>query len=120
VAGSTTPLVRLPAELLSGGSWGTGARINDSSDYLDSSIPGVNYLANLTGVSPTGSLASVLGGGGLDPQLQHARGNKDASDQVLSFVNFLSGLGIQNYSKPNYINYAEIEKRNREGGQRGF
>lgn len=117
VAGSVSPLIRMPAEMLSGGSWGTGARINDMSDYLDSAIPGVNYLSNITGTSFTGTLAQ---GGVPDPQFQHAKGNKDESDQALSFLNYLSGLGIQNYSKPNYINYAEIEKRNREGEQRGF
>ena len=116
VAGSTSPLIRMPAEMLSGGSWGTGARINDMSDYLDAAIPGVNYLSNITGTSFTGSLAK----GGLDPQFQHAKGNKDGDDQALSFLNYLSGLGIQDYSKPNYINFAEIEKRNREGEQRGF
>ena len=113
VAGMVSPLLRVPAELLAGGQWGTGAKINDTSDYIDSSIPGVNYLSNVTGQSVTGSLASLLGGGGLDPQYQHAAGNKDATDQALSALNWLTGVGLQDMSKPNYINYAEIEQRNR-------
>lgn len=116
VAGATSPLIRMPAEMLSGGSWGTGARINDMSDYLDSAIPGVNYLSNITGTSVTGTLANLSP----DPQFQHAKGNKGPADQALSFLNYLSGIGLQDYSKPNYINFAEIEKRNREGEQRGF
>lgn len=120
IMGATSPLFRVPAEMLAGGSWGTGARINDMSDYLDASIPGVNYAANLTGTSVTGSLMSLLQGRGLDPQFQVAAGNKGPADQGLSALNWLTGAGLQNFSKPNYVNYAEIERRNAEGEQRGF
>jgi len=112
IAGMTSPLFRVPLELMSGGSWGTGARIKDPSDYVDASIPGVNYLSNMTGVSPTGSVASFLQGKGLDQQYQVDAGNKGPADQATSFMNWMTGLGFQNMSKPNYINYAEIEKRN--------
>lgn len=112
IAGMTSPLIRVPAELLSGGSWGTGANINDWSDYLDQSIPGLNYLANVSGVSPTGSVESLVQGEGLDPQLQVERGNKTDFDKWLSVANWVTGLGLQNLSRPNYINYAEIERRN--------
>lgn len=108
----TSPLFRVPLELMSGGSWGTGARIKDASDYVDASIPGINYLSNITGISPTGSVASTMQGMGLDPQYQVSAGNKGIQDQGLSLLNWLTGLGFQNMSKPNYINYAEIEKRN--------
>ncbi len=118
IAGSVSPLIRIGPELLSGASWGTGAKIKDASDYLDSSIPGINYLANITGVSPTGSLVSAATGQGLDPQAQVAAENKGQLDQTLSALNWVTGLGFQNMSRPNYINYAEIEKRNREGEQR--
>tara|TARA_R100000482_G_scaffold124710_1_gene78537 strand:- start:1685 stop:2521 length:837 start_codon:yes stop_codon:yes gene_type:complete len=118
IAGMTSPLIRVPAELLSGGSWSTGGRINDWSDYVDQSLPGVNYIANLSGVSPTGSLESVLGGRGLDPQAQIERGNKTDFDKALSLANWFTGLGVQNLSRPNYINYAEFEKmREANGGQ---
>jgi hypothetical protein len=112
VAGMVNPLVRIPAELLSGGSWGTGSQINDWSDYLDQSLPGVNYLANISGVSPTGSVESVLSGQGLDQQAQAVKGDKTDLDKWLSVANWITGLGAQNLSRPNYINYAEIEKRN--------
>lgn len=115
IAGMTSPLVRVPAELLSGGSWSTGGRINDWSDYLDQSIPGLNYLANVSGVSPTGSVVSILSGQGLDPQAQVEKGNKTDFDKYLSVANWITGLGLQNLSRPNYINYAEIERRNEAG-----
>lgn len=113
VVGATNPLLRAPIELLAGASLGTGARIRDVSDYVDSSIPGVNYISSISGTSVTGSLASLLTGGGFDPQYQYAAGNKGPQDQLISFVNYLTGIGLKDYSRPNYINYAEIELRNK-------
>lgn len=121
VLGSISPFIRTPFELAAGGQVGTGARINDVSDYLDSQIPGVGHAARFTGVSPTGSVASMLQGGGLDPQFQIAQGNKDpVGGPALAVTNWLTGAGIQNMSQENQINYAEIEKRNREGKSGGF
>lgn len=113
IVGSTNPLLRAPIELLAGSSLGTGARIRDISDYVDSSIPGVNYVSNVSGVSVTGTLASLLSGGGLDAQYQYAAGNKDNTDRAISALNWLTGIGLRDYSRPNYINYAEIEARNK-------
>lgn len=120
--GMVSPIVRVPAEVLSGGSWQTGGQISDTSDYIDQSIPFVNYLSNLTGLSTTGSVAGLLTGQGVDPQKgfqEKADGttNKSSLDQGLSALNWLTGLGFQNLSRPNYVNYAEIEKRNAEGGK---
>jgi len=113
IVGATNPLLRAPIELLAGSNLGTGARIRDVSDYVDSSIPGVNYISSVSGQSVTGTLASLLTGGGFDPQYQYAAGNKGPQDQFISFVNYLTGFGIKDYSRPNYINYAEIEARNK-------
>lgn len=113
VLGMTSPIIRMPAELASGGTWGSGSRINDTSDYLDQNIPIINYLSNVTGVSLTGSVPSVLSGQGLDPQLQVERGNKGGYEQGLTALNWLLGMNAQNWSRPNFVNYAEIEKRNR-------
>ena len=98
------PYARVPMELLAGSRLGTQAPIRDFSDYIDSSIPGVNYMSNITGRSITG---------GLQPQEQVSRGVKTEFDQALSAFNWLTGLSARNYSRPNYINYAEIEERNR-------
>lgn len=112
VLGMTSPLLRVPAELATQSKIG-GAPITDTSDYLDQNLPIVNYIANMTGMSVTGSAVSALQGKGLDPQLQVAKGNKTGFDQGLSVVNWLTGLNAQNWSRPNFVNYAEIEKRNR-------
>lgn len=120
--GMTSPLLRVPVELATGGSMSTGGRIADSSDYLDQSIPGINYVSNITGFSPTGSVGTLLSGQGLDPQkgfVQKKNGetNKTGLDQGISAFNWLSGLGVQNLSRPNYVNYAEIEQRNQSGAK---
>jgi hypothetical protein len=109
VAGMLTPFVKVPGEVLGGASWGTGARINDMSDYWDAQLPGINYIANFTGTSVTGSVASLLGGQGLDPQYAVDRGSKTPGDQGLSFANWFTGMGVQNVSKPSFIKYAELE-----------
>lgn len=113
VLGMVSPLIRTPAELAGNSRWSTGQPIRDVSDYLDSSIPGINYLSNISGVSTTGSIASLLAGRGLDPQEQVARGVKEPLDQGLSAFNWLSGLGGQNISKENYQRLAQIQERDR-------
>lgn len=110
-----SPLLKIPAELATGSRVG-GGQIRDMSDYLDQNLPLVSYLANMTGTSVTGSVPSLLQGKGFDPQAQVAAGNKDGFDQGLTFSNWFSGLNAQNWSRPNYINSAEIEKRNRLSG----
>jgi hypothetical protein len=114
ITGQLSPLLRLPLELVAGTSLGTGSKINDMSDYIDQNIPGLNYLATISGYSPSGSVFSMLQGMGPDPLYQVAQGNRTALSQGLSFANYVTGLGLSELSKPNYINYAEIEKRNRE------
>ena len=103
VAELTNPMLRIPIELLAGARLGNQAPIRDISDYIDSTIPGVNYISNITGRSVTG-----LG----EEQAQVAAGNKTTFDQTMSAFNWLTGASVRNYSRPNYINFAEIEARN--------
>jgi hypothetical protein len=99
----TNPFLRVPIEIMAGSRLGSQAPIRDMSDFIDSSIPGVNYISNITGRSVTG---------GFEPQRQVETGSKTNLDQTISAFNFLSGLGARNYSRSSYINYAEIEARN--------
>ncbi len=115
ILGMVSPIIRVPAELAGNSKWQTGQPIRDQSDYIDSSIPGINYVANISGYSPSGSIASLIMGQGLDPQEQVARGVKTDLDKGLSAANWLTGLGTQNMSRENYQTLAEIELRNREG-----
>jgi hypothetical protein len=114
------PLFKIPIELLTGTRLGTQSRIRDYSDYIDSNIPGLNYVANISGQSVTGSFYSLLTGGGFDPQYQFELGNKDSRDQIISAVNWLTGIGLTDYSRPSYIRFAEIEQQQERREQRGF
>jgi hypothetical protein len=105
-----SPFIRVPAELMSGAKWGTNSKISDLSDYVDSQLPILNYVANVSGTSVTGSFASILSGKGFDPQYQVLKENKGALEQGFSAFSWLTGLGLQNLSRPNLINYAELEK----------
>ncbi len=118
--GLANPAFKIPIELLTGTRLGTQARIRDYSDYIDSSIPGVNYAANISGFSVTGSFYSLLTGGGFDQQMQFEVGNKGSQEQLISAVNWLTGLGLTDYSRPNYIRFAEIEQQQANREQRGF
>lgn len=114
ILGQVNPLLKAPAELATGVNLGTGGKIHDWSDYLDSSIPGLAQGSRLTGTSPTGSVVSLLEGKGLDPQYQVAKGNKQP---IVSVINYLTGLGILPMSENNAISYAQFEQMNK--GQKG-
>jgi len=119
--GMISPILRLPVELATETKLDTGSKIKDVSEYLDSNIPGINYVSNISGYSTTGSIVGLLSGQGPDIQRAVEKGTKEDSDKVISFVNWMTGLGLGNISKQNLIDLAEIEKRNREGEQRaGF
>jgi hypothetical protein len=118
ILNNANPAFKIPIELLTGTRLGTQSRIRDYSDYIDSSLPGVNYVANVSGQSVTGSLYSLLTRGAMDPQLQFELGNKSSNDQLISAVNWLTGIGLIDYSRPSYIRFAQQEQRqaNQEGG----
>ena len=120
VLDNANPAFKIPIELLTGTRLGTQSRIRDYSDYLDSAVPGVNYISNISGQSVTGSLYSLLTGGGFDPQYQFEVGNKDARDQTISALNWLLGIGLTDYSRPSYIRFAEIEQQQKNREDRGF
>lgn len=120
VLDNANPLFKIPIELLTGTRLGTQSRIRDYSDFIDSSIPGINYVSNVSGQSVTGSFYSLLTGGGFDPQYQFEVGNKDSQDQIISAVNWLLGIGLTDYSRPSYIRFAEIEQQQENNSDGGF
>jgi hypothetical protein len=58
-------------------------------------------------------LYSALTGQGLDPQYAVDAGNKTPVDQVNTLGAWFTGMSVTNMSKPNFINLAEIEARNK-------
>lgn len=122
IMGSVSPLIRAPFELSTGAQVGTGAQINDTSDYVDSNVPILGPLSRISGHSVSGSVGSLLQGQGLDQQYQVWKGNKEGNEAV-PLLNWLTGAGITPMSQPNQINYAEIQKRNaakKEDERSGF
>jgi hypothetical protein len=100
---SLNPLYTLPFEQIKEQELG-GRHITDLSDNLDQSIPFLNQLSSLSGVSATGTLGNVFGGGAggmIDPQRQVQLGQKNYLFNQ-SALNFLTGLGIQDTENPSY------------------
>src|SRR6185312_4932124 len=98
-----TPVAKVPTELISGTNMGTGAKILDKSDYVDSNLPVVNQVAAISGISPSGTIANGITGGGPipDPQRAVQVGNKQ-NFWNQNLANFFLGLGIDDYEKGNY------------------
>lgn len=110
--GMLNPGLSAPLEILTGKDMATGAQIHDPLESVEQTIPGVNALSSMSGVSPLGSLETLMQGEGLDPLAQVERGNREQFDPQY-LANYLTGMQFTNASRPNYINLAEIEQRNR-------
>lgn len=126
-AGMLTPALRIPWELATKASVG-GVPIKDTSDYIDSQIPGGSYVAGITGYSPT---SAVLGEGLWDEDTENQslfqerrmvregkyEGLLDengalSGDAATSLLNWLFGFGLSGMGHVNQRNFAEIEQRN--------
>ncbi len=104
VTGMLTPFIKAPIELATGTNLATGSKIQDKGQYIERTIPGLSHFNQLTGGSAAGSISR----GQLGPE-----DPEKGFDSRLAILNFLSGLGIQNVSKPSYQTIAEIEARDR-------
>lgn len=97
VAGSLTPAIKAPIELLSGTNLQTGGKIKSPSEYIAGQIPGVNYVARAAANNSD------------EGQQNNPEGNKEL------LTNWLLGLGIQNINKPSYQRYAQYEQSQQNG-----
>jgi hypothetical protein len=115
--GSTTPLLKIPVEVAGGGNGAvaqdirTGAPKMDTSDYIDQQIPGVNVVANLTNRSPASGFTQNTGESrGMSPEeLARANEKNTPGPDTLALLNWLTGAGLMDLSKPNYKRQAQIE-----------
>ena len=103
LGGALSPVARVPIELYTNKNLGTGSEIQDKTDYADSQIPGLGYLSKILGTSPTSGFTQ--------PTSDVQRGLVDSGFNDDALINFLTGIGIRDYSKPNYIRRAQLEKR---------
>jgi hypothetical protein len=111
---SLNPGIKLPIELITGSRMKTRNPIADISDYVDSSIPSVSYISNFTTYSPS----SVLIDGQLEQNKKYEAGDKTNLSRILSLLNWASGFGIQEYSRPDIPNLAKIEENIRRSEER--
>ena len=116
--GSTTPALKIPIELAGGGNGAvaqdirTGAPKMDTSDYIDQQIPGVNVVANLTNRSPSSGFTQNTGESiGMTPeQIAKANEKNTPGPDTLALLNWLTGAGLMDLSKPSYKRQAQIEQ----------
>lgn len=101
VMGGITPALRMPAELMTDTSFGTGTRIKDKTEYVGQNMPGLSILQNILN-------KDVLGG--MQPTEEVQRGYADNFDQT-ALINTLTGLSIKNFTKPQYLKSGQLEYR---------
>ena len=106
---SLNPAFKLPVEAMTGTRLSTKGPVTDISDYVDQSIPNVSYIANLSGYSPS----SIIVDRELQQQAKVESGIKGNQDKILTATNWLSGFGIYNASRTDYIRSAQIERQQR-------
>lgn len=117
ILGSTTPLLKIPVEVAMGDEGDvardsrTGAPKTDTSDYIDQQIPGVNVVANLTNRSPSSLFTQNTGEStGMGPEeIARANEKNTPGPDTLALINWLTGAGLMDLSKPNYKRQAQIE-----------
>lgn len=105
ILSSSNPLIKVPFEVATGTNVGTGAKIPDKSDYADSQIPFAGRAASITGRSLTGlgqpkHVAKTNENYEGNPESKIPGTDKKISPEWMSFLNWLDGLAVTDYSKP--------------------
>lgn len=89
---SLSPWLKIPLELSTSQNMGLGTPITNKTEYAVNQLPFINYGVNIaTETNPTGE------------------GGNQAGFDELAMVNFLTGMGLRNLSKPNYGPIAETD-----------
>lgn len=110
LASSITPAVKLPFEIATQTSVRTGAPIGDIPGWMLDQIPYGNRINDTLG-GPVG--VEAKSNVGYEPQLD-IPGGFTLDKRGITGLNWLTGLGITDMSKPSYIRSANIEKRKKK------
>lgn len=107
-----SPLLRVPAELATGSKFGTQAPIMDYSDYIGQNIPNVQYADKISDKYFDRTVSSLF-----TDDLYQAKSNEDYDPSIdnRGFINWMTGIGLTDMSKPSYIKTAEREMGERMG-----
>jgi hypothetical protein len=106
VLGSLTPALRIPMEIGMGSgnnyakSLGTGSDIPTASEYWTQQLPIISQAGRFTNTDPLAGFA---------PNRQVQKGNEAPGTNEQAILNWLTGMGIKNYTKPNYVKSAQFE-----------
>lgn len=93
ILGGLSPVIKVPIEEATKTNLGTGAPITNQSEYIDQQLPLVSNLSNILNKSVAGGLTS---------QQDVAKGNTSPGIDKNALINFLTGVGVRDYSKLNY------------------
>ncbi len=112
ITGSMHPFARIPIELMTGTKLRTGGPISDMSDYIDAQVPLGTYIDAAAG-------GRSLSTGFTQPNAQAPSNvgyqNPNIPPGFAGIMNFLTGLGVTDYSKPSYEKFAQLEQKNAGG-----
>lgn len=111
---SLNPGIKVPIELITRSRLQTGNPIADLSDYVDSSIPNVSYGVNFSTYSPS----SIIIDGQLEQNAKYEAGDKTNLSRILSLLNWGSGFGFTEYSRPDLRRLGDIEENVRFAEER--
>lgn len=84
VGNSITPFLKIPAEILSGHQFQSGAPVGDKTQYLDKNIPMLSTVSRLT----NGAVGTGLVEGG------DLKGKETSAKNLPALINFLTGAGM--------------------------
>lgn len=107
VASGVTPALKLPWEIATQHSTRTGAPLGDIPSWIIDQLPYGNRINTVAG-SPVG--VEAKSNVGYNPQLDFLGGATLGSTGIVG-LNWLSGLGITDMSKPSYQKSAQIEAK---------
>lgn len=116
VLASLNPAIRIPIEQMlrgqnapKGTNLGTGAPVQDYTDYVDQNVPGLGTISGLLNRSASSGFTQ--------PTNSVGKGNESGGPDGLAFINWLTGGGLQDISRPNYIKSAKYEAQQRARGK---
>lgn len=110
--GMLNPAAKIPVELLTKKQLDTGIPITDTSDYVDSQVPGLNTLNSIFGISPS-SVGENLAQGrlGVDASRQVEKGTRGGVKENPEYLlNYLFGMRLLDASKPNYVTLGRMQR----------
>lgn len=108
--GSVTPIARVPTELAFKTKAQDQIPILDFSDYIGQQIPNMRYADQASNAITGRTISS----GFTDP-MRESKANEGYEGPIegRAFINWMSGLGFTDMSKPSYIKTAEREQGER-------